>query len=205
MVAEPGLRYGVYLRPSFAMCRAQAEIHDLLTRQYGLRVAGTFMPHATIKGFFRSDQSPAELVARLDPVLIGRPPFVVHNGGVVPYATLAIVLTIQRAPDGSINAPLQALHEAVFEAVAPAVHPECAFTAGEWHGPRFEAHLTLAMSDIPGFAFTEILRFVQDAEPIGPPSFLAETVQLFAFESDDWSDRWWETMRWTLLHSWTLA
>jgi hypothetical protein len=30
------VRHGVYLRPSLAMSRAQATIHDLLARQYGL-------------------------------------------------------------------------------------------------------------------------------------------------------------------------
>ena len=44
----------------------QAEVHDLLARQYNLRVAGRFMPHATIKGFFRSDAPVAEMVAALD-------------------------------------------------------------------------------------------------------------------------------------------
>ena len=68
------IRYGFYMRPCAEMCRAQAEIHDLLDRQYGLRVAGRFMPHATIKGFFRSDSPVAELVAALDPALSDKEP-----------------------------------------------------------------------------------------------------------------------------------
>jgi hypothetical protein len=30
------------------MSRAQAEVHDVLERQYGLRAAGNFMPHAEV-------------------------------------------------------------------------------------------------------------------------------------------------------------
>jgi hypothetical protein len=37
------------------------------------------------------------------------------------------------------------------------------------------------------------------AEPIGPPSFLAEVVHLLAFTSDRWKGWWWETLRWKLL------
>jgi hypothetical protein len=40
------------------------------------------------------------------------------------------------------------------------------------HGRVFHAHLTLAFADIPTARFTEVLRFVRKAEPIGPPSFL---------------------------------
>jgi hypothetical protein len=37
------------------MSRAQAAMHDVLRRQFGLQVGGQFMPHATIMSFFRSD------------------------------------------------------------------------------------------------------------------------------------------------------
>ena len=201
----PNPRYGFYLRPSFAMCRAQAELHDLLARQYGLQAAGRFMPHATIKGFFRTAEPVAELVARLDGALAGRAPILVHNGGVVPFLNLAIVLTVQRLPDGGPNGPLQALHETAWAALRPAVHPDCEFTPGEWHGPLFEAHLTLAMADIPAPLFDEVLAFVQDAEPVGPVSFVADTFHLVAFGSDDWAGRYWNTLQWEVVHSWRLG
>jgi hypothetical protein len=46
---------------------------------------------------------------------------------------------------------------------------------------------------------------VREAEPIGPPQFLAEVVHLYAFQSADWTGRYWETLTWELLHSWRLA
>lgn len=199
------IRYGFYLRPSFAMCRAQAEVHDLLQRQYGLQAAGRFMPHGTIKGFFRSDASPAEIVARLDPVVSGLEPFSIYNGGVVAYRDHAIVIDIHHTPDGERNEPLQALHEAAVAALAPLVHPACEFTPREPSGDRFRAHLTLAMADIPAPFFDEIFRFVREADPVGPSSFLLKVVQLWAFTSEAWNGPWWETLRWELLHSWQLA
>jgi hypothetical protein len=49
---DPDIRFGWYLRPSYAMCRAQAEMHDLLRRQYGLVTGGAFMPtEGAMEGF----------------------------------------------------------------------------------------------------------------------------------------------------------
>lgn len=198
-------RYGFYLRPSFAMAKAQVEIHELLRHQYGLRVAGTFMPHATIKGFFRSDAAVATMVERLDAALAGRRSFPVYNGGAGPFGRGGIGIVVQYLPDGSPNAPLQALHEAAIDALLPLVHPDCDFTPNDPIRDRFVAHLTLAMADVPPQYYGEIVRFVQAGEPIGPASFTADTFHLWAFTSDDWSGRWWETLRWELLHSWVLG
>ena len=89
----------------------------------------------------------------------------------------------------------------------PLVDPECEFTRKEKElaYERYRAHLTLAMADLPGQLFDEVLLFVREAGPIGPSSFLAETVQLVAFRSEDWEGPWWETLRWRLLRSWPLA
>jgi 2'-5' RNA ligase len=198
------VRYGFYLRPSAAMCRAQAEIHDLLERQYGLRAAGKFMPHATIKGFFKSDAPVAEMIERLDGVLCGRPAFPVYNAGVLAWERGGIVLSVQEMPDGRTNDAMQALHEAAFEAILPLVADDCTFTGKEWARERFHAHLTLAMADIPEPFFAEIVDFVNELGPIGPSVFPAEAFHLFRFESDDWQGNWWETLTWTLLHGWRL-
>jgi hypothetical protein len=203
----PDLRYAVYLRPSYEMSRAQAEVHDVLERQYGLRAAGTFMPHATIKGFFRSEASEGSIAARLDAVLDGREAFDVFNGAIVTFGRYGIALDVNSTPEGTPNVPLQDLHRAGMDAVMPLVDPACEFTRKERESAyeRFRAHLTLAMADVPEQLFDEVLAFVQEAHPIGPSSFPADTVQLVAFHSQDWEGRWWETLRWRLLRSWTLA
>jgi hypothetical protein len=204
----PDLRYAVYLRPSYEMSRAQAEVHDVLERQYGLRAAGNFMPHATIKGFFRSEASEGSIAARLDAVLDGREAFEVFNRGIVPFGRDGMAIDINGTSEGTPNVPLQDLHQAVMDAVMALVDPACEFTPREERElayERFRAHLTLAMADVPEHLFDEVLAFVREADPIGPPSFLADTVQFLAFRSDDWAGRWWETLRWQLLRSWTLA
>lgn len=70
---------------------------------------------------------------------------------------------------------------------------------------QFHAHLTLMMGDIPRGLEGEILQFLQEAEPVGPSSFMAEVCHLVAVASDDWRGHWWETMKWTILHSWKLG
>ena len=198
-------RYGFYLRPSAAMCRAQAEVHALLARQYNLRVAGRFMPHATIKGFFRSDAAIPEIVERIDGAMAGRAPVTVTNRGPIAFGGSSIVLDVHYEADGATNAHLHALHEASVAAILPVVHPDCDFTPGEWLGPVFFAHLTLAMTDLPERFAAEVLEFVIDLGPIGPDRFVADTFQLFAFTSDDWAGQWSHSLQWNLLHSWRLG
>jgi hypothetical protein len=200
-----GVRYGFYLRPSLAMSRVQAGLHDLLARQYGLLAASRFPPHATLKGFFRSTATTEELTARLGAMLAGRPAFTVFNYGVVAFGHEAIVLDIHRTPVGERNAALQELHEAALDALLPLVHQDCEFTwTDQGTRERFHAHLTLAFADIPAARFEEIIGFVRDAEPIGPPSFLADTLHFLAFTSDRWDGAWWEKLRWSLVESWRL-
>jgi 2'-5' RNA ligase len=199
------VRFGFYLRPSAEMCRAQAEVHDLLARQYNLRVAGRFMPHATIKGFFRSGSPIAEIIADLDVLLSDRQPIQITNGGPIAFGTSAIVLDIHHDDRGETNQALQAFHEAAIATLRPHVHADCDFTPKEWLGPMFHAHLTLAMADLKTPFTAEVLDFVRDLNPIGPSAFTAETFQLFAFRSTSWSGAWWKDFSWELLHSWRLG
>ena len=199
------IRFGCYLRPSFAVCRAQADLHALLARQYNLHAAGRFMPHATLKGFYRAAAPVPTMVAALDHVLTEFAPFTVVNNGPIPFGRGSVVIDVHNDEHGGPNEALHALHEAVFTALAPLVDPACEFTPGEPARASFFAHLTLVMADMPEWLFDEVFAFIQEAEPIGPRHFPAEFVQLFAFESVDWSGRWWETLTWELLHSWKLG
>lgn len=205
--SDPGVRFGFYLRPSAAMCQAHADIHALLSRQYGnLAVtAGAFMPHATIKGFFRSDALVSDMIAALDLAMAGQQPFTVVNNGPIAYGRSSIVMNVQQDEFGETNPAMQALHEAAFAALNPFVHPDCNFTPVEWGGASFFAHLTLLQGMPRPEFFDEILAFIQDLEPIGPRRFLAEYVHLYAFRSDDWDGNWGATLRWELLHSWKLG
>ena len=200
-------RYGLYLRPSYEMSKAQTEVYGVLKRQYGLKAAGNFMPHATLKGFFRSSADEEEMMSRLDTALEGREAFKVFNGGVTAFDRYAIVIDINYTREGAPNAPLQDLHRNVMDTLVPFTDSGCNFTREEmgWAYEKFRAHLTLAMADIPDKFFKEVLEFTHQAEPIGPTSFLAETLQFFVFYSEDWRGPWWETLRWELLNSWRLT
>ena len=202
---DPGVRFGFYLRPSYAMCRAQAEMHALLLRQFGQVTAGAFMPHATLKGFFRSDAAVCDMIAALDTALSGIRPFTVVNNGPIAYGRSSVVMNIQQDEFGETNPAIQALHEAAFAALAPFIHPECHFTPVEWAGSSFFAHLTLLQSLPRPEFFDEIFAFIRDAEPIGPRRFTAEYVHLYAFRSEDWQGDWGKTLRWEMLHSWKLG
>ncbi len=180
-------------------------MHDLLRRQFGLVAGEAFMPHATIKGFFRSDATIAEIVVAVDVAVRHRPPFTVVNNGPVPFGRGGVSLDVQHGDNGERNEAIQALHEAVFTGLTPLIHEACDFTPRERAMERFFAHLTLAMADIPNFLFDEVHAFIRDAEPIGPRRFTAEYLHLFAFRSDDWSGEWWHSLRWSLLHAWKLV
>ncbi len=203
--ANPRVRFGFYLRPSYDMSRAQAEMHDLLLRQFGLEMGGKFMPHATIMSFFRSDAPIENIKAVIDDAISGQTPFTVTNNGPKPHKRSGVSLDVHHNEDGSPNEAIQALHDAAYRAIVPLVHPGCEFAFNGWAGNNFRAHLTLAMADIPDFLFDEVLGFIQGAEPIGPRQFIAEYLTLYAFQGDDWGGAWWETMSWQPLHSWRLG
>ena len=198
------IRYGYYLRPSPAMCAAQVQIHQLLQRQYGLEVAGKFMPHATIKGFFKSSAPVDEIRAAAAVITEGMQSFPVWNNGILDWGPDAIVLGIMNTQAGGQNAQLENLHERALAAIMPLVDKDCNFTFGEWVRERYVAHLTLAMADIPRQFFDEILRFCQDLEPIGLEWFLAQYLHLYEFRSDDWHGQWGQSLTWRLLDSWLL-
>lgn len=185
MVAGVDLRYGYYLRPSAEMAGAQVRVHQLLKHQYGLNIGGQFMPHCTIKGFFKSDAPETEIRDRATEIVADLKPFPVYNQGVVGFDTVAITLSIMRMPDLSPNEPLQELHRRALDALLPLVASDCEHTPREMLGERWQAHLTLAMRDIPVEYFEEILDFCRELEPIGPQSFMAERLHLYAFESDN--------------------
>jgi 2'-5' RNA ligase len=162
------------------------------------------MPHATIKGFFKTEHALVEIVAALDAMMAGRTAFTVYNNGLVPFRTSGIGLIIQNLPDGSPNQELQAFHEAAMDTLWPFVAEDCNFSHREGVRARFVAHLTLAMADIPAWGFDDVLAFTAAAQPIGPASFLADSFDLFAFRSPDWRGDWWREFTWEWLRTWRL-
>jgi len=201
---NPDIRFGFYLRPSYPISRAQTMMHDLLHRQFGLVAGGKFMPHATIKGFFRSDATLASIVAACDRATAGVAAIPIENHGVMAFGRGGLALNVNEDAHGNRNEPLYRFHCRVWDEVEPLIHPDCTFSPREGKREQFFAHLTLAMADIPDFAFEEIQEFVRQAEPLGEPRFLAEYFHLYAFHSDDWGGEWWHTLEWKILQAWKL-
>jgi hypothetical protein len=201
---NPEIRFGFYMRPSLEVSQAQVTIHDLLRRQFGLVAGGVFMPHATIKGFFRTDATVAEITAACDRATEGVPAIPIVNNGVIASGRGGLMLNVHHDEYGKVNQALQAFHEGVMDQIEPLVHPDCTFSKTEWAREKFFAHLTLAMADIPEFAFDEIYEFVREAEPIGKPRFLGQYFHLYVFHSEDWGGQWWHSLEWKLLNTWRL-
>lgn len=198
-------RYGFYLRPDLGMSRAQSEMHRVLRAQYNLVAAGLFMPHATLKGFFRSDAKPATMIERLDQSMAGWRSFTAYNNGVHRFGPRSIVTTIRDLPDSVINLALYELQDRAWTALEPLVHPECEFTPNDPRGltgPNpFHPHLTLAMADLRPELQDEVLEFITQAGSVGPAQFTVDTCHLYRFHAD-WSRPWWQTLTWELLGSW---
>lgn len=203
--ANPDIRFGWYLRPSRQMSDAQIRIHRALEYQYGMIGGGVFMPHATIKGFFRSDAPLAEIIAAFDRAVEGHHAYPVYNAGArASGSRRSIGLDVHHNADGSVNMLQQKLHESAWQQITPLVQPDCNFTPIEGAMENFRAHLTLSMSDLEPEFFDEVWEFIHADGPIGPEHFTAEYFHLFAFHSDDWYGQWWHTLSWKLLHGWRL-
>jgi len=198
---DPHIRYGLYLRPSFAMARTLAEFHELALRQFGQTRAGKYMPHATI-GFFDTEATVAELVAAIDPVCATHAPFTIVNNGLVPLGN-SFVLDINHLEDRGVNAALHAFHDDAHAALYPLTDHTDRF---HWTGEGFFAHMTLVQRVRPAALYDEIHAFLREAEPIGPRRFRAQHMHLYAIRSDDWNDEEWsDSLTWTFLHSWNLG
>lgn len=117
---------------------------------------------------------------------------------------LQIVLDLHHTPAGERNELIQRLHEDVVRVIEPVLHTEYDSGIRKFPVDAYLAHISLASRDVPVSLFEEILQFIQEAGPIGPPSFRAEVFHLFAFRSLNWDGAWWESLRWRLLDSWTL-
>lgn len=201
--AVEDVRHAVYLRPGPALEAAVAAVHGRMATRWRLAAAGRFMPHVTLKGFFRTAAAPADLERLVATAVAGRPPITLHQAGVAAFGTDAVVLDVDGNGTGERNAALHALHVAVLDATAPLATPDR--TAVEYVRDAFRAHLTLAMADIPPARFNAVLADARSLEPIGPRVSAAAAVQVAAFSSGDWNGRWWETMTWRVVAELPLA
>jgi 2'-5' RNA ligase len=198
-LVESGTRYALYLIPPYSVVKPVADIHALLRKQFGFSAADRFMVHATIKGFFQRVEGPLEpLIERLDVVMGYQRPFPVQFSG-VHRDPVGVGLLLDCPGQGDDN-ELHALHQRVYEAVAPYIAPGCPFTEWEQQNP-FSAHIALAFRDIPQLMQDEVLDYIQDA-PLPSEPFVADRYHFLEFHSQDWAGDWDKTLTWRLIKTW---
>jgi hypothetical protein len=201
-------QYGVYMIPPPEVMYPLSVGHRVLEGQFGARVAGAFMVHCTLKGFFKPapGASVGDFVPALDE-LFGRsrafsteiePPLVWGSG----KGDESVILLLKKNP------PFQDLHNGVWEIVMPYVAVDCLFTPQELHGQDYPPHMTLVQYDFPsdpgllaqGKALCDHIYGTLPTR-----EFLAQDMQLIEFYSDDWAGAWWETLRYKQLKGWKLG
>ncbi len=202
MPSNQSSRFAVYLIPPYGVSRMVLEIHQMLRKQFGLKAADRFQVHATIKGFFKKVDGPAEaLVDRLDAVFADQAPFNIHFSG-YRNDDIGIGLDVSLI-DGKHNEPLYAFRERVVAVVRPFIAPDCDFVASDLGNP-YEAHITLAFRDVPLSLYDDVLAYLADA-PLPTVPFTARDFHFLKFSSEAWTGRWWQSLRWQLIKSWHLS
>ncbi len=200
-------QYGIYLIPPPNLTYLLGLGHHLLASEFNAPTGGRFMVHCTIKGFFKlkAGAAPEEFIPALGSLFAEMPAFTT-----APVQFGASQATQYGGASGVFlerTTALHALHTSVWEVVRPYIAPDCTFSPTEGQGPNFMPHLTIGMADMPTdpalFAqAADLSRYIYDTLPKDP--FLARDMQLIEFYSEDWTGRWWETLRFRQLKGWRL-
>ena len=197
--------YGVYLRPDPLTCKAVADLTHLVRRQFGIVSAAAFPPHATLAGAVPTNATEDELIAALEPVLSAAEAIPVHNSGICRH-NVAITFDVDHTISGQKNLAIKDLAVAVNSALAPMTEDGEGLRAKPFDAENFRAHLSLASHDLEAAPHLreEVEYFLRAMPHSAPSDFVANTVTLFRFYSDNWAGEWWHDLRWTHLRSWTL-
>jgi hypothetical protein len=207
MTQAPGSVYmlGLYLVPPPSVLVPLSFAHAVLEREFGAIVAGRFMVHATVKGFFepKPGTDVDALAHELDGAYEGMTSFPVALGELElldsDKGTSAVV-------DLELSESLARLEQATWRTMEPYIAPDCPFTSVEQHGSAYRPHLTLAQNDLPSDpglleqAFG-LCRYLCNGLP---RRWEALDLQLVRFDSADWYGAWWETLRYRQLKGWRL-
>jgi hypothetical protein len=199
--------YGLYLIPPAGLVVPLGLAHALLQSQFGASVAGRFMVHVTVKGFFKPKPGAGidRLITELDQTYAGREAFPVSflgprllHGERGSSALIEIELTD----------PLWRLQQDTWKAIEPYVADDCPFTPGDRPATYFYPHLTLVQYDLPSDPVLQEQAFDLCREicaQLPSQSWDARELQFIRFESQDWLGAWWETLRYRQIKGWRLG
>jgi hypothetical protein len=201
-------QYGLYLIPPPHLLHPIGLAHQLMKTEFNSRIAGAFMVHCTVKGFFKlaDGATPADFTPALDDLFERTPAFQTALTGLRDInrgegkSSILLGMDLTRA--------FHDLHNAVWEVVQPYIAPDCLFSPVEPAGPNFLPHITVAQWDAPSdpglhAQLAGLCQYIYDTSLKG--AFRASDLQLIEFYSEDWAGNWWETLRFKHLKGWQLA
>lgn len=202
------LYYGVYLIPPPSLIYALSLAHSVFEHEFRAFTAGRFMSHCTIKGFFKLAPGSTldSFMPALDRLFADSEYFSVEIKP--PWVTIgapigeSIILWLEKTPE------FQSFHNDVWAIIKPHVAADCLFTHAEPLGEDFPPHLTLVQSDLPAepAILAQAMALAQHIyDNLPTHSFQAQEMQLVEFQSEDWAEKWWETLRYRQIKGWTLA
>lgn len=195
-------RFALYLVPPYPIAMQIVEIHTMLRKQFGFSAADRFQVHCTIKGFFKKNDKPLEIVIEeLDKFFDQQTPFDVEISG-IRNSKVNVVLELKNL-GGSFNQDLFHFRENVVDIIRPYIAADCDFVEADL-GKPFRGHITLAFRDIPKELRPQVISWIRDA-PVPSGTFEANTFHLLEFFCDDWDGPWWETLSWELHKAWRLG
>jgi len=202
------LYYGVYLIPPPSLVYALSLAHSAYEHEFRAFIAGRFMSHCTIKGFFKlaPGSTPDAFTPALDRLFVDTAPFPVEIKP--PWMTSgapvgeSIILWLEKTPE------FQQFHNDIWAICKPHVAADCLFTHSEPLGEHFPPHLTLVQADLPAepAILAQAMALAQYIyEDLPTHSFEAREMQLVEFRSEDWSGKWWESLVHRQLKGWRLG
>jgi 2'-5' RNA ligase len=206
-------RYGIFLRPSPELARVSLRAYEVVTSQFGLTAAAKYPPHITVIGSIPLSGTEADLIDAIDKVMAGQRAIAVHIAGLVAKIGYAVGYELNHLADGSPNLALRELYESLRTTTAGArghvsTDRQADKRLANEAADKFKAHLTVVghdAADNPDL-LPEIKAFLGALPEIqAPPEDVLDTVSLFRFTSADWTGRYWESMSWTLLRSWSMT
>lgn len=202
-------RYGVFLRPSPEMIRDCITAFGIAEGQFGFTAASTFPPHATLVGSIALalDATEADLRASVNEALAGVTPFTVHNAGLHRQFVDSIGYDVDGDRYGNVNQDLRAVIATLFHALAPLtvfpLHDRFVESRRAASSETTRGHVTVVGhdgADRPAL-LDELLEVLEALDLHRPSTFLADTVTLYRFTSEDWTGRYWQSMRWEVIDS----
>lgn len=202
-------RYGVFLRPSPELIRDCITAFGIASGQFGFTAAAAYPPHATLVGSIAlaPNATETDLRAAVTDALAEVVPFTVHNAGLDRQFVDSIGYDIDGDGTGSVNRDLRAVMERLFHALSSlTVFPSSDRFIESRKVASSETtrgHVTVVGHDGAGHPelLNELLEVLEELDLDHPSTFLADTITLYRFTSDDWTGKYWQSMSWEVLES----